>query len=424
MVSIQDNAKLVETSFLIIREKQESFAPLFYEKLFKYSPQLRPMFRKTNMEQQHKKLYESLVLLVENIRDAAFLKKVLSALGEKHIGYGVIASHYPLVGKALISALKETAGDEWSPKVEQAWSETYSVVVELMLSSTNTVVNDTEELEDHLGELQKQQQKKFRPSKKLTYAQKRALQKNKTLVSRIIDWFWAKPNWVIAAYATLLFTLFSFIGQENTYVSFVVGILEPLSIILAVLFYVKEYPERKKQFQYQAWSVLDRATRIESSRARVLALEELCDEGVSLSEVNLEKANLNEIELNGVDLSMAHLNQAQLVKAELFYANFTNADLSESNCTEMVCYRSDLGFVNFQKANCSSANFRKANLMFVNFNEANLNGCDFSHANLKGASFDGATINGANFKGAKIILEDLKKGQLSEVILPDGQMWG
>ena len=42
---------------------------------------------------------------------------------------------------------------------------------------------------------------------------------------------------------------------------------------------------------------------------------------------------------------------------------------------------------------------------------------------LKGASFDGATINGANFKGAKIILEDLKKGQLSEVILPDGKIW-
>lgn len=38
MAPIQDNAKLVETSFLIIREKQESFAPLFYEKLFKYSP--------------------------------------------------------------------------------------------------------------------------------------------------------------------------------------------------------------------------------------------------------------------------------------------------------------------------------------------------------------------------------------------------
>ena len=51
MAPIQDNAKLVETSFLIIREKQKSFAPLFYEKLFKYSPQLRPMFRETNMEQ-------------------------------------------------------------------------------------------------------------------------------------------------------------------------------------------------------------------------------------------------------------------------------------------------------------------------------------------------------------------------------------
>ena len=423
MESTVDTAKLIETSFLIIREKQDSFAPLFYKKLFTLSPQLKPMFRHVDMKQQAKKLYGSLVLLVENIRDTAFLTSVLTDLGQKHVGYGVIASHYPVVGQALIAALKETAGAEWNNQVEQAWLDTYQVVVQLMLGEQqNNEREDSKQLEAHLEELQEQQLPRFRPTKKLTYAQKRKRRQNKSLVTKIIDWFWAKPGWQIASYAAVLFLIVSYLGQENRLIERFIDTLEPLSIFIAVLLYIKELPERKKQFQYQAWSVIDRAVGIENSPARQLALEELCDAGVSLAEIDLNRANLNKIELNGVDLSYAQLQSAQLAQAELFYTDFSHAQLQKALCTEMICYRSDFRFAQFQEANCSGANFSRANLMFADFTQANLSGCNFSYSNLKGANFEGAYINGANFTGAHLIEEDLQKAQLSEVVMPDGQL--
>ena len=421
MNSSQDTAKLIETSFLKIREKQASFGPLFYKKLFETSPQLKPMFRNTDMEQQGKKLYGSLVLLVENIRDAAFLEEILTDLGEKHVGYGVIASHYPMVGKALIATLKETAGKEWSPQVEKAWLDTYTAVVDMMLGKNQQKWEEEPgQLDAHLEEIQANDLKKFRPTKKLTYAQKVKKRQKKGPLTRFQQWFWAKPGWLIAAYAALFFVTFSFFEQENPYIQRFIEILEPLSVIIAVLLYIKELPERKKQFQYQAWSIIDNASKIENSQARILALEELCDAGVSLADIDLTKSNLNAIELNGVDLSHAKMDGVQLVKAELFYTNFSNATLKEANCTGMICYRSDFGFVQLQDANCSGSNFRKANLMFANFKGANLSGCNFSFSNLKGASFEGAYINGANFTGASLIEEDLFKATLSEIIMPDG----
>ena len=40
-------------------------------------------------------------------------------------------------------------------------------------------------------------------------------------------------------------------GQEVTVIQVIIDTLEPLSIILAVLLFIKEIPERKRQFQYQ-----------------------------------------------------------------------------------------------------------------------------------------------------------------------------
>lgn len=44
----------------------------------------------------------SLVLVVENLRDPGYLTTVLQQLGERHVRYGAMREHYPLVGAALL----------------------------------------------------------------------------------------------------------------------------------------------------------------------------------------------------------------------------------------------------------------------------------------------------------------------------------
>ena len=73
--------ELVEQSFEKVRENKDTFALSFYDELFEQA-QLKPLFENTNIPKQSEKLYGSLVLLVENIRDPEILQSVLGPLGK------------------------------------------------------------------------------------------------------------------------------------------------------------------------------------------------------------------------------------------------------------------------------------------------------------------------------------------------------
>ena len=84
----------------------------------------------------------------------------------------------------------------------------------------------------------------FAPEK--TYlCSKVKLRDRKNLLTSINRWFWASPKWTIALYAAIAFFLFSFIGQEVAIIQLIIDTLEPLSIILAVLLFIKEIPSEK-----------------------------------------------------------------------------------------------------------------------------------------------------------------------------------
>lgn len=415
---------LVEESFHFVQKNKATFTATFYQKLFEKSPQLKPLFQNTNMEKQADKLYSSLVLLVENIHNPEMLKAILIPLGEKHKGYGAIEQHYPLIGEVLIETLALSAGEAWSKEAEQAWLSTYQTVVEMMLTGMKAEEEDLEErIEESIEQKEKEQENKYRPTSKLTYLQKVKLRNKKNIWSRLNRWFWATPKWMIALYATLLFFCFTLIGQKVALIQLIIETLEPLSIFIAVLIFIKELPERKRQFHYQAWSIIDEATGIDNSQARIIALEDLCDDGVSLNGIDLEQAKLQNIEINGVVLTNANLKKTNLTNGEMFYANLSHSDLSESDCTGITLYRSNLGFVNLEKANCSSSNFGKANLMFANLSQGNFSGANFKEANLKGVNFKDAYLSGANFKGANVDLEELKKGYLVDAVMPNGKVF-
>lgn len=418
-----DAHSLVENSFVLIRQQKEAFAERFYAILFEESPQLKPLFKETNIHRQSEKLYESLVLLVENIRNPEVLQSVLGPLGQNHKAYGAIEQHYPFVGAALLKALEEYIGEAWTKEVAQAWTDTYGAVMDMMLAGTeNTTKIETEDLaEERLSE-KKQNSPKRKKKSRLTYIQKQKLKTRKTLLTLFAKWFWKSPKWAIGLLATLFFFILVGIAQYVPGLQTVLDALEPLSIFLAVLLIVKESPERKRQFHYQAWSIIDGATGIENSRARIIALEDLCDDGVPLSDLNLNSAQLPEIELNGANLSRVNFEKAQLNDAEMYYANLDHANFSEANAPGIVLYRTNLSFANFKKGNFSSANLSKANLMFADLSEGNFSGVNFRGAQLKGANFEGAYMSGADLSGAEVILEDLEKAYLVKTILPDGSL--
>lgn len=132
------NVELLETSFAQIKPNSLEFTARFYATLFADYPEVQPLFANTNMEAQGKKLFQSLVLVINNLLQPDVLTSALKGLGTQHIQYGVLPQHYPMVGSSLLKAFEATLGTAWTPEVQQAWTEAYGVVAQLMLEGADS----------------------------------------------------------------------------------------------------------------------------------------------------------------------------------------------------------------------------------------------------------------------------------------------
>ncbi len=138
----------LESSFNLLAPRGEELVRRFYDELFQRAPQVKPMFENTTPADQQKKLLAALKLVVENVRRPEALAPVLTTMGERHQGYGVLPEHYPIVAESLVKVMKEMAGDVWTDTIEAAWTQALNVIAKVMLDAysdappTNTITND------------------------------------------------------------------------------------------------------------------------------------------------------------------------------------------------------------------------------------------------------------------------------------------
>lgn len=124
---------LLRGSFELVLKRNPSLTARFYEILFDRYPQAKPLFRRNTIKQQETMLAHALVAVMDHLEDAPWLKQTLAALGAKHVGYGVTPEMYDWVGDALLAAMAEAAGKDWSPKLAAQWTEAYGAIVSMML---------------------------------------------------------------------------------------------------------------------------------------------------------------------------------------------------------------------------------------------------------------------------------------------------
>ncbi|MBE9047936.1 globin, partial [Pleurocapsales cyanobacterium LEGE 10410] len=129
--------ELLEQSFESIKPHANEFVNSFYENLFTANPEAKPLFKTTDMEAQKKKLLNSLVLVVENLRHPEVLDSSLRGLGARHVKYGALPEHYPLVGSALLTAFEQYLQEKWTPEVKQAWVDAYGAISKIMLDGAD-----------------------------------------------------------------------------------------------------------------------------------------------------------------------------------------------------------------------------------------------------------------------------------------------
>ena len=128
---------LLASSFDQVRDRSTEFTDHFYGTLFADYPQVKPLFANTHMQSQAKKLFASLVLVVDNLTQPGVLEDALTGLGARHVQYGILPEHYPMVGGTLLKTFAHTLQERWTPELEAAWTEAYGAVTEIMLVGAN-----------------------------------------------------------------------------------------------------------------------------------------------------------------------------------------------------------------------------------------------------------------------------------------------
>ena len=124
---------LLEDSFNSVKHDAAAFSASFYNKLFTYHPELKPLFAQADFAAQEKKLISSLALVVENLRNPEQLTMALKSLGAYHKQIGTMDEHYPFVGQALVETFAEYLGNKWDRNTHKAWLDAYSIITETML---------------------------------------------------------------------------------------------------------------------------------------------------------------------------------------------------------------------------------------------------------------------------------------------------
>src|SRR5690606_6076252 len=126
----QIQIRLVQRSFGRAATKKRLIATLFYDRLLELDPSLRPMF-KGDMEEQGRKFMRMLALIVSRLHEPEELKRRIEAASQRHNDVGVRPEHYLTVGAALLWALEQGLGKEFTPAMREAWLAAYDVIAQI-----------------------------------------------------------------------------------------------------------------------------------------------------------------------------------------------------------------------------------------------------------------------------------------------------
>jgi hemoglobin-like flavoprotein len=130
----KEQIELVEGSWDFIILNTNEAGNIFYKKLFELDPSLRNLFN-GEIEVQSRKLVSLITFVVHKLNNLNEVINDVVALGKRHAGYDVKATHYNTVGAALLWTLELALKDQWDEKMKAAWVEVYTVLSGTMIKA-------------------------------------------------------------------------------------------------------------------------------------------------------------------------------------------------------------------------------------------------------------------------------------------------
>jgi len=126
--------ELVQASWNSILPIRDTFAEIFYGKLFSLDARLAPMFqaRVDDMKDQGRSLAAMISIGVRGLAQPKAIAQALRGLGARHAAYGVNDKDYDTFAVALLWTLAHSLGEEFTDELAQAWRAAYGSFAEAM----------------------------------------------------------------------------------------------------------------------------------------------------------------------------------------------------------------------------------------------------------------------------------------------------
>lgn len=132
----QEDIERVRRGWAVAATLPRETAAAFYAHLFSRDPAARGLFR-DDMEAQGRKLTQTLDAIVDALDAPATLVPAARALAIRHVSYGVTAEQYDHVGAALVDALADLMGADFTAEDRAAWERVYGALAGEMIDAAH-----------------------------------------------------------------------------------------------------------------------------------------------------------------------------------------------------------------------------------------------------------------------------------------------
>jgi len=139
--------KIIKASAPALAEYGEQITGRFYQILLKNNPELCNIFNMTNQKTGNQKqaLAMAVYAFAKYVDNLSVILGDVERIAQKHASLGIKAEHYPLVGSALLAAIKEilNPGDE----VLAAWASGYGLLANVFIEREKELYQESAEKE-------------------------------------------------------------------------------------------------------------------------------------------------------------------------------------------------------------------------------------------------------------------------------------
>lgn len=129
---IPEHEAAVRASWTEFASRADEVAARFHARFLAFDPAARALLAATDPEAHRRKLAGVLTEMAEALDNPERLVAVLVALARRHAGYSIRGEQIARAGDALIEALRESLGAQFTAEVEGAWRELVELVEAVM----------------------------------------------------------------------------------------------------------------------------------------------------------------------------------------------------------------------------------------------------------------------------------------------------